>query len=157
MPGNSVGWIKGCLNRIKIKPGQRRVEQAAMSVIDSCPFCAIDPARSRAEDELIVSYLDGFPISSSHTLILPRRHIAALFDATKAAQTARLQSLSRAKMILDESRHPDGCSIGINHGEASGQNIAHLHIHLIPRYRGDQEYPRGEVRWVLPEKARYWE
>jgi diadenosine tetraphosphate (Ap4A) HIT family hydrolase len=51
---------------------------------------------------------------------------------------------------------PAGYNIGINDGAAAGQTVPHLHIHLIPRYAGDREDPRGGVRWILPEKADYW-
>ena len=47
-------------------------------------------------------------------------------------------------------------SPGIDDGTASGQSVPHMHVHLIPRYRGDEEHPRGGVRWVLREPARYW-
>ena len=121
-----------------------------------CPFCHRDPARALAEDDLTVIYQDGFPISPGHTLIIPKRHVATLFEATEAEQQALLKTLNRAKSILDETHNPDGYNIGINHSEAGGQTVFHLHIHLIPRYKGDCEDPRGGVRWVLPEKARYW-
>jgi len=121
-----------------------------------CPFCHLDPARILVENAIAVIYKDGFPVSPGHAVIIPRRHIATLFEATEAEQAALLKALSQAKAILDEAHHPDGYNIGINHGPAGGQTVPHLHIHLIPRYRGDVEDPRGGVRWVLPEKARYW-
>jgi diadenosine tetraphosphate (Ap4A) HIT family hydrolase len=121
-----------------------------------CPFCHRDPARVLSEDELTVIYQDGFPVSPGHLVILPTRHFATLFEATEAEQRALLQALARARAILEESHHPDGYNIGINHGPAGGQTVPHLHIHLIPRYTGDREEPRGGVRWVLPEKAKYW-
>ncbi len=121
-----------------------------------CPFCHRDPARVLAEDDLTVLYKDGFPVSPGHTLIIPKRHVATLFEATESELQALLKALHRAKTILDEMHHPDGYNIGINHGEAGGQTVFHLHIHLIPRYEGDREDPKGGVRWVLPEKARYW-
>ena len=127
-----------------------------MSVIQSCPFCEIDRARIVAEDEFTMTYLDGFPISPGHTLIIPLRHIASLFEATDAEQAALLKALNRAKAILDERYRPDGYNIGVNDGVAGGQTVPHLHIHLIPRYLGDQEDPRGGVRWVIPDKAKYW-
>lgn len=122
-----------------------------------CPFCHRDSDRVLAEDDLSVIYQDGFPISPGHTLIIPKRHVTTLFEATEAEQQSFLKALNRAKAILDETHKPDGYNIGINHGEAGGQTVFHLHIHLIPRYKGDCEDPRGGVRWVLPEKARYWE
>ena len=51
--------------------------------------------------------------------------------------------------------HPDGYNIGVNCGEAAGQTIFHVHVHLIPRYKGDMEDPRGGVRGVIPEKQIY--
>lgn len=121
-----------------------------------CPFCQRDPARVLGEDDLSVIYQDGFPVSPGHTVIIPKRHVATLFEASEAEQLALLKALNRAKALLDEVHHPDGYNIGINHGPAGGQTVPHLHIHLIPRYDGDREDPRGGVRWVLPEKARYW-
>lgn len=121
-----------------------------------CPFCQLDPARILAENALTVVYRDGFPVSTGHTVVIPRRHFATLFEATREEQTALLDALAEAKTIIDRQHQPDGYNIGINHGAAGGQSVPHLHIHLIPRYRGDKEDPRGGVRWVLPDKAKYW-
>lgn len=128
-----------------------------MTTVKPCPFCVLDPARILAEDELTVVYKDGFPVSPGHTVIIPRRHFATLFEATAAEQTALLAALAQAKAILDERHHPDGYNIGINQGKAGGQSVPHLHIHVIPRYLGDKEDPRGGVRWILPAKAKYWD
>lgn len=127
-----------------------------MTPAKPCPFCHRDPARVLEEDDLTVVYKDGFPVSPGHTVIIPKRHFATLFEATEDEQVALLRALGRAKAILDERHQPDGYNIGVNHGAAGGQTVPHLHIHLIPRYRGDKEDPRGGVRWVLPEKAKYW-
>jgi diadenosine tetraphosphate (Ap4A) HIT family hydrolase len=121
-----------------------------------CPFCVLDPARILAEDELTVVYKDGFPVSPGHTVIIARRHFPTLFEATEAEQMALLKALHVCKGILDERHSPDGYNIGINQGAAGGQSVPHLHIHVIPRYKGDREDPKGGVRWVLPDKARYW-
>jgi diadenosine tetraphosphate (Ap4A) HIT family hydrolase len=67
-----------------------------------------------------------------------------------------LELLTRMRQMLLEERNPDGFNIGINDGVAAGQTVMHLHIHLIPRYAGDQPDPRGGVRWIFPEKADYW-
>lgn len=127
-----------------------------MNKTKPCPFCFRDPARVLGEDELTVIYKDGFPVSPGHLVIVPTRHFATFFEATEAEQLALFQALTRARAILEESHHPNGYNIGINHGPAGGQTVPHLHIHLIPRYTGDREEPRGGVRWVLPEKAKYW-
>lgn len=85
---------------------------------------------------------------------LASRRILAEFEASKAEQAALLKAVAHAKDTLDKRYQPDGYNIGINHGRAGGQTVPHLH--LIPRYRGDKDDPRGGVRWVLPEKAKYW-
>jgi len=123
----------------------------------SCPFCALDPAKILVQDPWVMTIRDTCPVSPGHTLILPKRHIASLFEATEAEQLALLRVLSKAKIGLDRELRPDGYNIGINDGEAAGQTIMHLHIHLIPRYLGDREDPRGGIRWIFPEKAVYWE
>ncbi len=69
-----------------------------------------------------------------------------------------LALLDRAKSDLEiASDKPDGYNIGINDGPVAGQTVPHLHIHLIPRRTGDVADPRGGVRWIIPEKAAYWE
>jgi diadenosine tetraphosphate (Ap4A) HIT family hydrolase len=122
-----------------------------------CPFCALEPSQIVWQDPWVMTIRDTTPISPGHTLIVPRRHVASLFETTEAEQRALLRALREAKLGLDRELRPDGYNIGINDGEAAGQTILHLHIHLIPRYRGDREDPRGGVRWIFPEKAVYWE
>jgi diadenosine tetraphosphate (Ap4A) HIT family hydrolase len=122
----------------------------------SCPFCTLDPAYIIAQDPCVMTIRDTCPVSPGHTLILSKRHIASIFETTEAEQHALLRALREAKLGLDRELNPDGYNIGINDGEAAGQTILHLHVHLIPRYLGDREDPRGGVRWIFPEKAVYW-
>ena len=61
-----------------------------------------------------------------------------------------------ALAMLDAELRPDGYNIGINDGAAAGQTVMHVHMHVIPRYRGDRPDPRGGIRWIIPEKADYW-
>jgi diadenosine tetraphosphate (Ap4A) HIT family hydrolase len=67
-----------------------------------------------------------------------------------------IELLSVCQSELDALYSPAGYNIGINDGAAAGQTVPHVHMHLIPRYAGDVEDPRGGVRWVVPNKARYW-
>jgi len=123
---------------------------------DACPFCSLPDERILERDELALVIRDGFPVSRGHTLVLPRRHVGSWFELTTEERQALLERLDRAKAALDAEHAPDGYNIGINDGPAAGQTIAHLHVHLIPRYAGDAEDPRGGVRWVFPHKAVYW-
>jgi diadenosine tetraphosphate (Ap4A) HIT family hydrolase len=122
----------------------------------ACPFC------SPTEDEIVLrndrcyARLDRYPISKGHLLIIPFRHEPSFLLMTAEEQAATLELLSQARSKLDSDFHPDGYNIGINVGKAAGQTVAHAHIHVIPRYAGDVPDPSGGVRFVIPEKARYW-
>jgi diadenosine tetraphosphate (Ap4A) HIT family hydrolase len=122
----------------------------------NCPFCELPAARIvlSADEALVIR--DAFPVSPGHTLVIPRRHVASFFELTAVERACMLELLAQAKVELDEACRPDGFNIGINDGAAAGQTVLHLHLHLIPRYRGDVPNPRGGVRWVLPGKAKYW-
>ena len=95
-------------------------------------------------------------MSPGHTLVIPRRHVASFFESTKEERAALLALLDAAREGLDRELRPDGYNIGVNDGAAAGQTVPHLHIHLIPRFSGDKQDPRGGVRWIIPDKADYW-
>jgi ATP adenylyltransferase len=124
--------------------------------VNTCPFCTPDPHRVFRESDLVLGLWDNFPVSPGHALLVPRRHIALWPDATPAEQQALTAAISDAMRAIAAAHDPDGYNIGINVGEAAGQTVAHLHMHVIPRYRGDVADPRGGVRWVLPQHAAYW-
>ena len=109
-----------------------------------------------AENELAFAIPDAFPVSPGHTLVVPRRIVTTWFEATNAEQAAILALVREVRNHLDRTFHPDGYNVGFNAGEAAGQTVLHLHVHVIPRYRGDVPDPRGGIRWVLPEHADYW-
>ena len=121
-----------------------------------CPFCTFPAERYVAEYDLVFVIRDGFPVSPGHTLIIPRRHVPSLFGTTEAERVALFSALDAAKATLDAELNPDGYNIGINDGAAAGQTVGHLHVHLIPRYSGDRDDPRGGIRWIFPQHARYW-
>ena len=124
--------------------------------LSSCTFCTLETSRIIAANLHAVAIRDGFPVSEGHTLIIPKRHIASLFEANTEEQVALFGLLKLARQQLQDEFRPDGFNIGINDGTAAGQTVMHLHIHLIPRYAGDQPDPRGGVRWIFPDKAAYW-
>ena len=120
-----------------------------------CPFCEPDASRVFYRDPLVTGLWDAFPVSEGHALLVPRRHVAAWFDATREEQDALLRAVTVAREAIEKSHRPDGFNIGINVGLAAGQTVFHLHVHVIPRYSGDVPNPRGGVRHVIPGKGDY--
>lgn len=122
-----------------------------------CPFCNPDPDLIFHEDELVLGLWDRYPVSPGHALLVPHRHVAEWFEATSAEQLALIAALPVARDAIQARYKPDGYNIGINIGEAAGQTVFHLHVHLIPRYAGDQDDPRGGIRNLFPGLANYWD
>ena len=122
-----------------------------------CPFCTVPHDRILFESDTALAIRDAFPVSPGHTLIVPRRHIASAVEATSEEFAAIWSLLAEVRAHTVRELKPDGFNVGINDGRAAGQTVMHLHVHLIPRFAGDCSDPRGGVRWVLPERARYWD
>lgn len=76
-------------------------------------------------------------------------------EYTRGFSARDLRNYRQFKKLLTERFHPDGFNVGINVGEAAGQSVFHVHIHLIPRYKGDVENPKGGVRGVIPGEMKY--
>ena len=121
-----------------------------------CPFCAPQSGSLVLESPSALALWDGFPIAQGHTLVVPRRHAACLFDLPETDVAALWDLVSKVRAALQTRFRVDAFTIGLNDGRAAGQTVPHAHIHVIPRRPGDVPDPRGGVRWVLPEKADYW-
>lgn len=119
----------------------------------SCPFC-INQTSLIESDTFFVTY-DRFPVSKGHILLIPRAHRKDYFALTAKEKDALNRLLDEAKSMLDLLYQPTGYNIGFNCGASAGQTIFHCHCHLIPRYDGDIENPRGGVRGVIPQKRIY--
>jgi superfamily II DNA or RNA helicase/diadenosine tetraphosphate (Ap4A) HIT family hydrolase len=120
-----------------------------------CFFCTITEDKTFYSSPLVLAIWDQFPVSSGHALIIPRRHCETWFDANPQEQAEIMATVAIVRQMITESLHPDGFNIGMNVGTTAGQTIPHLHVHLIPRYRGDVADPTGGVRSVIPGKANY--
>ena len=127
-----------------------------MPVSIPCAFCTLPESRVIDSSQHGLVIRDGYPISTGHALIIPRRHTGSFFDLSAEERIDLLTLLDRTKAVADAEFSPDGYNIGVNDGAAAGQTVPHLHIHLIPRYNGDCPDPRGGVRWIVPNKADYW-
>ena len=119
-----------------------------------CPFCNLEIEKI-LETEMSFAIYDGFPVNEGHALIIPKRHTANYFDLSLEEQKDCIELLNRVKAIVQEKYNPAGFNVGININEAAGQTVPHVHIHLIPRYEGDVEEPRGGVRGVVPGRKEY--
>ena len=121
-----------------------------------CPFCEAEEDRVFVRRDGFLCLWDGFPVAEGHALVIPSRHFSNWFDATLDEQVELLEGIELARQEIERRYQPNGYNIGINVGEAAGQTVNHLHIHVIPRYSGDVRDPRGGVRHVIPGKGNYF-
>jgi len=125
---------------------------------DYCLFCDRDNSEKNTiivENELFYAREDNFPVSKGHSEIVPKKHVESFFELNDDELVQMFDLIKKTKNIMQERHNPDAFNIGINDGEEAGRSIHHLHIHLIPRYKGDVEIPKGGVRNVIPEKGDY--
>lgn len=132
------------------------LEQTALADGEECRFCLSKPGRrNMIWGKYGFAAWDRHPASPGHFLVVPYRHFSDYFDITDEEREELWQLVAEGKKMADEEYHPDGYNIGINVGLWAGQSIPHLHIHVIPRYKGDVENPKGGVRGVIPHNKLY--
>jgi diadenosine tetraphosphate (Ap4A) HIT family hydrolase len=98
---------------------------------------------------------DAFPVSPGHTLIISNKEKADYFQLDENERQELTKLIVTAKELVEKEFSPDGYNIGMNCGEAAGQTVMHFHCHVIPRYKGDMENPRGGVRHCISGKGYY--
>lgn len=124
--------------------------------MENCVFCnAFEKERIIYKDKFWTGVYDSFPVSEGHVLLIPNRHCETYFDLNKEELEVLPDVIERVKSLLDINYSPTGYNIGANCGKSAGQTVMHCHIHIIPRYDGDVEDPRGGVRGVIPDKQKY--
>lgn len=121
----------------------------------NCIFCEYSKEEYIAENDLCFAIFDKFPVNEGHTLIIPKRHFQNYFDATKEEIAAMYDLSQEVKKIIDDKYSPDGYNVGVNVNHEGGQTIMHLHMHIIPRYKGDIEDPRGGIRRIKRQLVFY--
>ena len=122
----------------------------------NCIFCELPNDRFIDETELSLVFRDAFPVTSLHTLVIPRRHVSDYFDLTEAELDDIQRLLLKHKTLIENhDSSVTGFNVGNNIGLSAGQTVFHVHTHLIPRRDGDVESPRGGVRGVIPGKQAY--
>jgi diadenosine tetraphosphate (Ap4A) HIT family hydrolase len=121
-----------------------------------CVFCEqFDKNRIVYEDDTWIAVYDSYPVSKGHTLLIPKRHCETFFDLNDVETGSLFATINIVKSVLEANFKPSGFNIGANCGKSAGQTVMHCHIHLIPRYDGDVEDPRGGVRGCVPSKMKY--
>ena len=115
----------------------------------ACVFCRVvrgeAPSYVVHEDDATVAFLDLTPASRGHTLVVPRAHVEHLWDADADSAAAVMRAAHTVAALLRDRLRPDGLTLRQNTGQASGQVVPHLHLHLVPRWDGD-----GTVGWPWP-------
>ncbi|MFC1741406.1 HIT family protein [Nanoarchaeota archaeon] len=129
-----------------------------MADAKKCFFCdaqSLDDGQIFLETYNFYARWDDIPVTRGHCEIAPRDHIDSFFGLS-ASQVTEMHGLAQqVKVIIDSEFAPDGYNIGINEGEAAGRTQHHLHMHVIPRYFGDVDEPKGGVRNIIPGKGNY--
>lgn len=118
------------------------------------------------ENDTFMALADGYGVTPGHALIVPKEHIESFFSLTskqlqdafsllKDCKEKILGNITDRQAKGEPINAPTGFNIGINEGAQAGRTVHHLHMHLIPRYPGDMDDPKGGVRGVIPEKQKY--
>jgi len=125
---------------------------------DGCPFChRIALGHDLlAESQVCVAIYDLTPLNPGHALVIPRRHEPDFLALSPVESSAIMRMVKVVRNRINRDFRPHGFNLGVNVGVAGGQTIDHAHLHLIPRYLGDIPDPKGGIRWLIPERARYW-
>jgi diadenosine tetraphosphate (Ap4A) HIT family hydrolase len=119
------------------------------------PFTRVPEEAWIASNTLAFAIEDRYPASPGHCLLVTRRVVSDWWAATRDERIALLDLADEVRALLAVRHRPDGWNLGVNVGAAAGQTVAHLHLHLIPRYLGDVPDPRGGVRHAVIGRGRY--
>jgi diadenosine tetraphosphate (Ap4A) HIT family hydrolase len=121
----------------------------------TCPFCSIPAKDILDENEYALAVRDRCPVSEGHTLIITKRHVDNYFKLSTEEKNGTAALLEKMKNAIDTELNPDGYNISMNIGEAAGQKIFHVHIHLIPRMKGETVNGDRAVKGVIRNKISY--
>ncbi len=118
----------------------------------SCLFCGIVagsvPSLAVYQDERVMAFLDPYPTTRGHVLVIPKTHSVSLLDTTPDMLAVLLPTIQRISRALCETLEVEGFNLIQNNGKAAGQVMPHLHFHLIPRRPDD-----GLKQWPSIESS----
>jgi histidine triad (HIT) family protein len=119
-----------------------------------CLFCAIAagdiPSAQLYEDGRVAAFLDIRPLAAGHALVVPKRHAAKLEDASAEDRHALVDAVALLAPILCRETGAKDCTVAINNGPDAGQEVQHVHVHLVPRRAGDGAGPVHALPWPRP-------
>ncbi len=108
-----------------------------------CLFCKIVagkiPSYKVYEDERFYAFLDIYPCSEGHTVVLPKKHHGRFTDMSQKDAADLFSTVNKISKVVEKNLGLEGMNIGINNGEIAGQTVPHVHVHIIPRRKGDGE------------------
>jgi diadenosine tetraphosphate (Ap4A) HIT family hydrolase len=111
--------------------------------MDSCPFGSLDPSRKWVENDHALAFPDAYPLPDGHTLVVPRKHVASIYELTAEKQSAIWSLVAEVRERLLTGLKPDAFNIGLNDGLAAGQTVEHASVSLILRKRDTVFVPRS--------------
>lgn len=124
---------------------------------DNCPFCKIikgeSPSYKVYEDNSVFAFLDIYPASEGHTLIAPKKHVESFTDLKPEDVAALFEAARKITAAVEEAFSAEGSNIGINNGEVAGQEVPHVHVHVIPRKKGDGGRGIKSIVWTESDKT----
>ncbi len=125
--------------------------------MSDCIFCKIInkeiPNHTVYEDDSVLAFLDIFPHAKGHTVVIPKLHAETIFDLSGEEARELMCGVKQAMERIETVLRPEGYNVGWNHGDIGGQVVKHLHVHIMPRYSGDEgksmhaivNHPQGDV------------
>jgi len=120
-----------------------------------CIFCRIVsgdvPARSLHEDEHAVAFLDAFPLAEGHILVVPRAHVGRLEELGDAQARAVFAAVHKLTGRVQKATGAPATTIAVNNGREAGQEVPHVHVHIVPRWPGDGAGPIHALGWSRPK------
>ena len=122
---------------------------------EDCIFCRIAdgdiPSRTVYEDDEVIAFLDANPLSPGHTLVIPKAHHRALQDVPAALSAAVFETVHDLVGDIEDAVDADAHTIAVNDGPAAGQEVPHLHVHVVPRFEGDGGGPIHAIAGDRPD------
>ncbi len=122
---------------------------------DDCVFCSIVagdiPARTVHETDDVLAFLDANPLAAGHTLVIPKAHAQHVGDLDSALASDLFDVVAELTPRVRNAVDADAANVGINDGAAAGQEVPHVHVHVIPRFEGDGGAPLHAVAGTRPE------